>query len=138
MTVTERNRENALAVLQAISRGDSESLFRMYAPDARFWQIGKHLKSAGWHDMEATGRMAAKVFARFASPPEMTVLATTAEGDRVAIEAESHGRLVDGRPYENQYHFLIRFDADGKVVEFKEYLDTLYAFEALYDRKTDL
>ena len=56
----------------------------------------------------------------------------------MAIEAESHGRLVDGRPYENQYHFLLRFDADNKVVEFKEYLDTLYLFETLFDGKTDL
>ena len=138
MTVEQRNRETALAVMKAISEGDSASLFRMYAPNARFWQIGKHLKTAGWHDMEATGRMAAKVFARLASPPKMTILSTTAEGDRVAIEAESHGRLVDGRPYENQYHFLLRFDADGKVVEFKEYLDTLYVFETLFDGKTDL
>ena len=138
MTVEQRNRETALAVMKAISGGDSASLFRMYAPNARFWQIGKHLKTAGWHDMESTGRMAAKVFARLASPPKMTILSTTAEDDRVAIEAESHGRLVDGRSYENQYHFLLRFDADGKVVEFKEYLDTLYAFETLFDGKTDL
>jgi ketosteroid isomerase-like protein len=68
----------------------------------------------------------------------MTVLSTTAEGDRVAVEAESSGRLVDGRPYENQYHFLLRFDVDGRVLEFKEYLDTLYVFETLYDGKTDL
>src|SRR5688500_3544528 len=138
MTVEQRNRETGLAIMKAIGEGDSASLFRMYAPNARFWQIGKHLKTAGWHDMEATGRMAAKVFARLASPPKMTILSTTAEGDRVAIEAESHGRLVDGRPYENQYHFLLRFDADGKVVEFKEYLDTLYVFETLFDGKTDL
>ena len=138
MTVEQRNRETAFAVMKAISDGDSAALFRMYSPNARFWQVGKHLKSAGWHDMEATGRIAVKVFARLASPPQMTVLSTTAEGDRVAIEAESHGRLVDGRPYENQYHFLLRFDEAGKVLEFKEYLDTLYVFETLYDGKTDL
>ena len=138
MTIEQRNRETALAVMKAISEGDSAALFRMYAPNARFWQVGKQLKSAGWHDMEATGRIAAQVFARLASPPKMTVLSTTAEGDRVAIEAESQGRLADGRPYENQYHFLLRFDEDGKVLEFKEYLDTLYLFETLYDRKTDL
>ena len=138
MTVEERNRATALAVMKAISEGDSETLFPMYAPNARFWQVGKHLKSAGWHDMEATGRIAARVFARLASPPRMKVLSTTAEGDRVAIEAESQGRLVDGRPYENQYHFLLRFDEQGKVLEFKEYLDTLYLFDTLYDGKTDL
>ena len=73
MTVEQRNREIALAVMKAISKGDSESLFGMYASNARFWQVGKRLKTAGWHDMEATGRMAAKVFARLASPPKMTI-----------------------------------------------------------------
>jgi ketosteroid isomerase-like protein len=124
--------------MKAISEGDSAALFGMYAPNARFWQVGRRLSTAGWHDMEATGRIAAKVFSRMAGPPNFSILSVTAEGDRVAVEAESHTHLADGRPYENQYHFLIRFDDDGKVLEFKEYLDTLYAFETLYAGKTDL
>ncbi len=42
MTVEQRNRETALAVMKAISDGDAASLFRMYAPNARFWQVGTH------------------------------------------------------------------------------------------------
>ena len=138
MSVEQRNRTAALAVMKAISEGDSASLFGMYAPNARFWQVGRRLSTSGWHDMEATGRIAAKVFSRMAGPPNFTIVSVTAEGDRVAVEAESHTRLVDGRPYENQYHFLLRFDADGKVIEFKEYLDTLYAFETLYGGQAEL
>lgn len=138
MTVEQRNRAAALAVMKAISEGDSAALFSMYAPNARFWQVGKRLDTAGWHDMESTGRIAAKVFARMAGPPNFTILSVTADGDRVAIEAESNTQLVDGSPYQNQYHFLIRFNADGRVLEFKEYLDTLYAFETLYGGKAEL
>jgi uncharacterized protein len=52
-----------------------------------------------------------------------TIQAMTAEGERVAVEAESEGMHVSGRLYSNQYHFLFRF-REGKVVEFKEYMDT--------------
>jgi uncharacterized protein len=138
MSVERRNRAAALAVMQAISKGDAEALFSLYAPNARFWQVGHRLSTAGWHDMESTGRVAAKVFSRLSAPPELKILSVTAEEDRVAVEAEGRGRLVDGRPYENQYHFLLRFDADGKVIEFKEYLDTLYMFETLYGGQSDL
>jgi ketosteroid isomerase-like protein len=54
----------------------------------------------------------------------------TAEEDRVAIEVESRGMHVSGRPYHNEYHFLMRI-RDGRIVEFKEYLDTLHANEVL-------
>ena len=47
----------------------------------------------------------------------------TAEGDRVAMEAESFGRLKNGKVYNNLYHFqhVVR---DGKLVAIREYLDT--------------
>jgi uncharacterized protein len=47
----------------------------------------------------------------------------TAEGDRVAMEAESYGRLKNGKLYNNLYHFqhVLR---DGKLVAIREYLDT--------------
>jgi ketosteroid isomerase-like protein len=47
----------------------------------------------------------------------------TAEDDRVAVEAVSEGLHATGQTYSNEYHFLFRF-RDGKVVEFKEYMDT--------------
>ena len=55
---------------------------------------------------------------------------STAEGERLAIEAESEGITVTGKRYEQKYHFLMRV-RDGKIVEFKEYMDTEYAREVL-------
>jgi ketosteroid isomerase-like protein len=138
MSIEQRNRDAAMAVMNAISERDVETLFRLYSPHARFWQVGSRLASAGWHSMESTGQIASKVYARIDGPLRLRILSMTAEGDRVAVEAESDARLIDGRPYRNQYHFLLRFDPDGRVVEFKEYLDTLYAFETLFDGRTDL
>jgi ketosteroid isomerase-like protein len=56
----------------------------------------------------------------------------TAEDDRVAVEAESEGVHASGRPYRNQYHFLMVI-RDGKVRQLKEYLDTMHAQEVLVE-----
>ena len=54
----------------------------------------------------------------------------TAEDDRVAVEAESMAKLVNGERYHNRYHFLFVL-RDGRIQAVKEYLDTLHAMSAL-------
>jgi len=54
----------------------------------------------------------------------------TAEGDRVAVEAESYAKLKNGRTYQNQYHFVFVV-RDGKVQQVKEYMDTMHANQVL-------
>ncbi|HEY4547356.1 MAG TPA: nuclear transport factor 2 family protein, partial [Pedomonas sp.] len=52
-----------------------------------------------------------------------TIHGMTAEGDRVAVEAESLGRHVSGKMYNNKYHFLAQL-RDGKITRWTEYCDT--------------
>jgi uncharacterized protein len=47
----------------------------------------------------------------------------TAEGDRVAMEADSYGPMKSGKIYQNQYHFL-HILRNGKIETVREYLDT--------------
>jgi hypothetical protein len=54
------------------------------------------------------------------------VLATTSEGERVALEAESHATLRNGAKYQNSYHFLFVI-RDGRVAALKEYNDTAHS-----------
>jgi ketosteroid isomerase-like protein len=61
---------------------------------------------------------------------EISLGAMTAEDDRVAVEAESKARLVNGALYHNRYHFLYVV-RDGRIHAVKEYLDTLHALSAL-------
>ena len=63
------------------------------------------------------------IFQVFPQGIRFTIKAMTAEGERVAVEAESEGQHISGKRYSNQYHFLMRF-RDDKLVEFKEYMDT--------------
>lgn len=57
----------------------------------------------------------------------MTIKSMIAEGDSVAIEAESLGELKNGRVYNQQYHILISV-RDGKISAVREYLDTQHVF----------
>ncbi len=56
--------------------------------------------------------------------PEMVVVGITAEGDRVAVEAEGKCALPNGKRYDNIYHFLLCI-RDGRICEIREYADTL-------------
>ena len=61
---------------------------------------------------------------------KLTPKGITAEGDRVAVEAESYGQHANGKVYNNQYHFLIEVRND-KIQAVREYLDTMHANEVL-------
>jgi ketosteroid isomerase-like protein len=73
--------------------------------------------------------MLGRVDKMFKGPSQLTIHGVTAEGDRVAIEAESYVHLANGRVYNNLYHFLIVFSGD-KIRELAEYNDSKYAAEA--------
>ena len=50
---------------------------------------------------------------------------------RIAMEAESYGKLKNGRVYNNQYHIRMRM-RDGKIAEAREYLDTQHVYEVWF------
>ena len=57
--------------------------------------------------------------------------ALTAEGERVAVEAGSLGKHVSGKIYNNHFHILMVI-RDGKVQEWKEYMDTMHANDVFF------
>ena len=66
----------------------------------------------------------------FPSGLRFTITGTTAEDDRVAIEAESYGMTRSGKLYNNMYHLLLLLD-NGKIKTVREYLDSGHATEVL-------
>jgi ketosteroid isomerase-like protein len=101
----------------------------LYAADGTCWTAGS-LPFSGTRNLAEIALLMEGILSAFPEGLGFTVKAMTAEGDRVAIEAESFGRHVSGRTYNNQYHFLMVI-RDGKVREFKEYFDTMHANEVL-------
>ena len=125
----QENKQLARDFMDALSRADTNWVLDHYADDMVMWTAGS-LAISGPHTKEEIRPLMDGILGAFPNGLEFTVKTLTAEEDRVAIEAESRGEHVSGKPYENQYHFLMRI-RDGKIVEFKEYLDTQLANEVL-------
>jgi uncharacterized protein len=94
--------------------------------DATWWILGKPelFSSAGTKSKADMERIWRGLFSRMKNGLEMTVIGMVAEGEQVAAEVRSYADLTDGRVYENQYHMLFTLRR-GKIVEVKEYADTL-------------
>ncbi len=95
------------------------------ADDATWWIAGKpdRQPAAGAHSKEQIARLFRNMAGRLENGMKMTVKGLIAEGDKVAVEAESYGELQNGRIYNQEYHFLMTI-RDGKVSAVREYLDT--------------
>jgi ketosteroid isomerase-like protein len=93
----------------------------MLAPDFTYWTI-----PTGIIPREVIVAPGAKMSRLFAGPMTITETGITAEGDRVAMEAKSDGELVSGNRYSNVYHFLFVFDAEGRIREVKEHMNTAH------------
>ncbi len=125
----EENKQIARDFFAALNRADSAAIAKLYADDAVLWTAGSTPFSGTFTKGQAIQGMGA-VLSLFPDGLAFTIKAMTAEDERVAIEAESRGRHVSGKLYNNQYHFLMII-RDGKVAAFKEYMDTMHANEVL-------
>jgi ketosteroid isomerase-like protein len=120
---TEENRKTALKFFEALSSGRLDDT--LITDDIAWWVPGRGTLSKAEFMALADGFQGL-----VESPITMTVKGVTAEGDRVAIEAESYGKLRNGKIYNNTYHFLLLF-RDGKVCLSKEYNDSKHAADVL-------
>jgi ketosteroid isomerase-like protein len=120
---TDENRRTALKFIEALD-GSSIDL-SLVTEDLQWWgpKMGYVSKAEFLNILEVFQTW-------FKSRLTIKVNGVTAEGDRVAVEAESHGELKNGKIYRNTYHFLFEF-RDGKICLTKEYNDTAYAAAAL-------
>lgn len=118
-------------MLHAMGAPDLGGIRELCAPSARYWQMGYELPLSGSHDlMDAMQRMP-EAYQQLDGGLSYRIFGSTAEGNRVCLEAESHGVLSDGQPYTNQHHAAVHFDDDGRVTAFHDYLDTLRIYETL-------
>ncbi|HWM44217.1 MAG TPA: nuclear transport factor 2 family protein [Burkholderiales bacterium] len=81
---------------------------------------------------EKLGRLFNAMLGQLKSGLRMTVKGMIAEGDKLALEAESYGELKNGRVYNQHYSFVIEFRG-GKISAVREYLDTQHAHAVWYE-----
>jgi ketosteroid isomerase-like protein len=127
----EDNKELARRMIDALSAANVEFVEQNYSEDFRIWTAGSLPFSGEGDKASAVAGMPA-ILGIFPGGLRFSIVAMTAEGDRVAIEATSEGETASGGHYEQTYHFLMRVH-DGQIVEWKEYLDTEHARKILVE-----
>ncbi len=125
----EENKKVVLGMLEAMSAGNMSAVSNALADSATWWVAGSFPLS-GTMTKAKFCELFGNVGASTENGLRLTPKGITAEGDRVAVEAESYAKLKNGRTYQNQYHllFVVR---DGKVQQVREYMDTMHANQVL-------
>ncbi|QIB66269.1 DUF3565 domain-containing protein [Kineobactrum salinum] len=127
--VVEGNRQRTLELMQAIARGDANVIAETCAEDGKLHVMG-HTLISGVYSKAQIRQFTDSILNAFPEGLHYTIHATTAEADRVAVEATGAGQHVSGKSYVNHYHCLFTW-RDGKLLELKEYMDTEVVTEVL-------
>jgi ketosteroid isomerase-like protein len=132
---TEANTNVVLSFLDNVSAVKYDAALALLADTATWWVVGKPeefvmagtmTKAQFTEGLKGMGEMIPKGL-RF------SIKGITAEGNRVAVEAESIGETATGKTYNGQYHFLFEV-RDGMIQAVREYADTLHAQKVLIDQ----
>lgn len=125
----EENKAIVKHFLKALSDEDMASLESIMS-DKLEWiipQSPEFSPLAGSHSKQELLELYDQHHGDFPEGKQFIIKGMTAEGSRVAVEAESIGESVYGS-FHNRYHFLFELE-DGKIVIAKEYADSLYMNE---------
>jgi uncharacterized protein len=124
MSLEDDNKQLVERFMQVFSAGDVEAILGSMTEDATWWVAGSMPGISGEVDREGFGTMLRGLSALTkAGAISLTPLAWTCQGNRVAVETESYAELLNGRVYNNLYHFVFEIRGD-KIASIKEYLDT--------------
>ncbi len=115
--------------LMLFSSGRTDEAMDCLAEDARWWVGGKISGISGTYSRDEMKALLRQVRDAYQEKClHIQPLAWTIAGERVALEAVSRATLLDGRVYNNEYHFLFRLRGSD-IVEVKEYSDTYHMYE---------
>ena len=123
----EANKQLVLDFWAAFSESRFDDALAMVADDGTWWVAGSG-DVGGDYTKQEFADLVKGIGANAPNGIRVTGSVLTAEGDRVAMEAESYGELADGKVYNNFYHILHKI-RDGKLVNVKEYMDTQHVRE---------
>src|SRR5262245_43574936 len=131
----EANKQVVLSFFEHFSAGTVDAALALMADTATWWVAGHPEKFilAGTKTKAQFAELVQGIGAAMPHGRRVTPTGITAEGERVAVEAESYGKTASGKIYNNLYHFLVEV-RDGKIQAVREYLDTMHAKEVLVDQ----
>jgi uncharacterized protein len=131
----EENKQLVRQFIDSFTTSDIAGALALMTEDAIWWIAGRRetLPVAGLYNKEKISQLLYNMSGQLPNGLKMTVKNLLAEGDQVALEAESLGELQNGRLYNQQYHFLITL-REGKISAVKEYLDTQHVYTTWFQQ----
>jgi ketosteroid isomerase-like protein len=132
MSEIEANKATAARFLEIFSSGAVEQILDALADDVTWWVSGRLAGMSGTYDKAGFGKLIGGVADVYAAPLKISPISMVAEGDKVAVEADSYAELKDGRVYNPRCHFLFQVAPDGRIRTVHEYLDTQHAKEIFF------
>ncbi len=128
--MSEANKQVALRFIEAMGRGDADAAAPCITEDAYTLAKGTgHF--AGVRTRDTILATIAAFRELMPNGMEPTIQSVIAEGDRVAVEFEGNGTLVNGESYCNEYCMVFTL-RDGRICQVNEYFCTILADKALW------
>ena len=128
----EANKATVARFLEIFSQGDVEKTLNALTDDVTWWVSGGINGMSGSYDKDGFGKLIGGVADVYVAPLRITPTSMVAEGDRVAVEADSYAELKDGRVYDPRCHFLFQVAPDERIALVHEYLDTKLAYDIFF------
>ena len=129
MSSAEENKRTVVRYFDLMTRNDIAGLMDLY-DESMTLHVPGHTLISGSFGKAQLAEFASSVLDAFPKGLVFTVTGMVAEGDKVAVQAESRGVHVSGKPYRNQYHFLVTV-RDGRIFESREYMDTEHVTDVI-------
>jgi ketosteroid isomerase-like protein len=126
---TEDSKRIVLGFFENLNAGNAAAALDALGDSATWWIQG-NFPLSGTKTKAQFVELLGELGAAIDGALSLRVKGVTAEGDRVAVEAESFAKMKNGKTYQNRYHFLCEV-RDGKIQAVREYLDTMHANEVL-------
>lgn len=138
MSTLEKNKQLAADFLAAISAFDWQRLDSLLDESFTWWVNGS-LPISGPHTKQQTLELLRSLASGVRVSPEHTLYTPTgftAEDNRVAVEMKAYCEMLNGKIYDGRYHLLFEI-RDGSIVEMRDYLDTMHAFDCFFSDQND-
>ena len=124
------NKKVVLDFLEALHTGNGEAIQAALADDATWWVPNSGTYEGKRAILEDFLSKIAVLFGP--GPVSMQLRDAIGEGDSVAMEYVLRAKSAKGGDYENDYHLKFKVK-EGKIQAVREYFDTLYVKEVLFD-----
>ena len=125
----EQNKQLIVTYFERVNRGDKLPILTCLTDDFAFQGMGRHPDWMRYRwDREMFADAPREMSTKMKTPIQLKLLGMIAEGERVAVQAESYCEMLNGKIYDNAYHFIFTV-RDGKIAEVLEYCCTYTVFE---------